>query len=61
MKSFVSRLCNLLTIKSIVTIVLTFVFAILALREKVSTEAFLTVFTTIIGFYFGTQTRKKDE
>lgn len=61
MKSLVSRLCNLLTIKSIVTIVLTFVFAILALREKVSTEAFLTVFTTIIGFYFGTQTRKKDE
>lgn len=61
MKSFVSRLCNLLTIKSIVTIVLTFVFAILALRDKVSTEAFLTVFTTIIGFYFGTQTRKKDE
>ena len=61
MESLVSRLCNLLTIKSIVTIVLTFVFAILALREKVSTEAFLTVFTTIIGFYFGTQTRKKDE
>lgn len=61
MKAFVDRLCNLLTIKSIVTIVLTFVFAILALREKVSTEAFLTVFTTIIGFYFGTQTRKKDE
>lgn len=60
MKSFVSRLCNLLTIKSIVTIVLTFVFAILALREKVSTEAFLTVFTTIIGFYFGTQTRKDE-
>lgn len=60
MKSFISRLCNLLTIKSIVTIVLTFVFAILALREKVSTEAFLTVFTTIIGFYFGTQTRKDE-
>lgn len=60
MKSLVSRLCNLLTIKSIVTIVLTFVFAILALREKVSTEAFLTVFTTIIGFYFGTQTRKDE-
>ena len=60
MKKFISRLCNLLTIKSIVTIVLTFVFAILALREKVSTEAFLTVFTTIIGFYFGTQTRKDE-
>lgn len=60
MKSFTSRLCNLLTIKSIVTIVLTFVFAILALREEVSTEAFLTVFTTIIGFYFGTQTRKDE-
>ena len=50
-----NRLANLLTVKSIVTIVLTAVFSVVALR---GTE-FLTIFTTIIAFYFGTQAEKK--
>lgn len=53
------RLTNLLTVKSIVTIVLTVVFSYLAVAGNVSTEQFLTVFTVIIGFYFGTQAEKK--
>lgn len=55
------RLTNLLTVKSIVTIVLTFVFARLAVTGSVSTEQFLTVFTVVIGFYFGTQAEKKSQ
>lgn len=57
----VNRLLKLLTVKSIVTIILTAVFAHLAVRGAVSTEQFLTVFTVVIAFYFGTQAQKKTE
>ena len=50
-----NRLANLITIKSIVTLIMTVVFAILSLRGIVSPEVFISVFTVIIGFYFGTQ------
>ena len=53
-----NRLANLLTVKSIVTIALTAVFSALALRGSISGTEFLTIFTTIIAFYFGTQTEK---
>lgn len=53
------RLGKLLTVKSIVTIALTLVFCILAVRSTLSGQEFLTVFTTVIAFYFGTQAEKK--
>lgn len=49
---------NLLTVKSIVTLVLTGVFSYLAITGKVGSDQFMTVFTVIIGFYFGTQKLK---
>ena len=52
------RLCNLLTVKSIVTIVLCTVFAFLAVTGRISGQEFLTVFTVVISFYFGTQHQK---
>lgn len=54
------RLNKLLTVKSVVTIVLTAVFAYLAIIGALSAEQFLTVFTVVISFYFGTQTEKKN-
>lgn len=53
------RIGKLLTVKSIVTIALTIVFCILAVRSTLSGQEFLTVFTTVIAFYFGTQAEKK--
>jgi hypothetical protein len=53
------RLANLLTIKSLVTLVVTTVFAVLALRGDISGQEFLTIFTVVIGFYFGTQAVKE--
>lgn len=50
-----NRLDKLLSVKSIVTIVQTLVFAYLAVSGKVSQE-FMAVYTMIMGFYFGTQT-----
>ena len=60
MENLKKRLANLLTVKSIVTIALTAVFAVLALRETISGAEFLTIFTVVIGFYFGTQRVSED-
>ena len=47
-----------ITIKSIVTILLTIVFCLLSLAGKITSEQYMTVFTTVIAFYFGTQFSK---
>lgn len=52
---------NLLTVKSIVTLLLTLVFAYLSIRGTISGEQFLTIFTVIIGFYFGVQKAKGEQ
>lgn len=53
------RLQKLLCVKSIVTIVLTAVFAYLAIIGAIDTEQYMTVFTVVIAFYFGSQVEKK--
>ena len=60
METLKKRLANLLTVKSLVTLTLTAVFAALSCMGQVSTEQFLTIFTVVIGFYFGTQRAKED-
>jgi len=52
------KLCKLINVKSIVTIILSAVFAYLAITGIISGEQFLTVFTVVISFYFGTQYQK---
>ncbi len=54
------RIAKMLDVKSIVTFILTLVFAVLSLKSEISAEQFLTIFTTIIAFYFGTQYAKKE-
>lgn len=53
------RIWKLLTVKSIVTLTLTAVFSFLALVGRISGQEFLTIFTVIVSFYFGTQYEKK--
>ena len=43
------RLANLLAVKSIVTLILTAVFAYLSVSDHVTTDQFLTVFTVVIA------------
>lgn len=54
------RSAELLKVKSLTTLVLTAVFACLAMRERISQD-FLTIYTVVIAFYFGTQSRKQEE
>ena len=51
---------RLLTVKSIVTLLLTAVFAYLAVTQQVSQE-FMMIYTTIIGFYFGYQSERLNQ
>ena len=57
--TMLKRLAKLIDVKSIVTLALTAVFCVLALTGRLSAEQFLTVFTVVISFYFGTQYEKK--
>lgn len=54
------RLAALLSVKSLVTIILTGVFAYLAITGALSQE-FLGIYTTVIAFYFGTQFQKRED
>lgn len=59
MKELKTRLSNLLSVKSIVTVALTAVFAWLSVSGTVSQE-FLSIYTMVVGFYFGTQSARKE-
>ena len=59
-EKLVKRAANLLSVKSIVTLVLTAVFAYMAVTEKISQD-FMTIYAVIIAFYFGTQSQKMQD
>lgn len=55
------KLAKLIDVKSISTLTMVGVFAFLSVAGEISAEQFLTIFTTVIAFYFGTQSAKKGE
>lgn len=55
---FIKNLANLIKVKTIVTLILTVVFSILAVQNRVTADQFIVIFTVVIGFYFGTQHEK---
>ena len=57
MEQFKKRLSALVSVKSIVTLVLTGVFAYLAVTGQIAQD-FMTVYAVVIAFYFGTQSQK---
>ena len=60
MMTILKRLAKLIDVKSLVTFVLTGVFAYLSVIGVISGDQFLTVFTMVVSFYFGTQTGKRE-
>ncbi len=54
------RIAKLIDVKTIVTFSLTGAFVYLSVIGKIDPQIFMTIYTMIIGFYFGTQTRKSD-
>lgn len=58
MKDVLKRIAKLIDVKSIISITTTFVFCYLALSKYLSAEVFISVYSIVIGFYFGTQYAK---
>lgn len=60
MELIYKRLANLMSVKSLVTLVLTVVFAYMAVTGNISQD-FMTIYAVIIAFYFGTQSQKTQD
>ena len=56
----IKRIANLMSVKSIVTLVLTGVFAYMAVTGNISQD-FMTIYAVIIAFYLGTQSQKTQD
>lgn len=60
MMTILKRIAKLIDVKSLVTFVLTGVFAYLSIKGTISGQDFLQVFLMVVSFYFGTQSGKKE-
>ena len=54
------KIAKLINVKSIISIFLTIVFCYLSITGFIPANLFITIFTVVIGFYFGTQAEKKN-
>ena len=52
------KFAKLIDVKSLMTLALTGGFIGLTCAGEITGEQFLTIFTMIVGFYFGTQSEK---
>lgn len=60
MKQIVTRLAALINVKTIVTLIITVVFAILAVRGTIDAGQTVTITSMVLSFYFGVQHEKKN-
>ena len=58
MKKLIENLANLVKVKTIVTMVVSVVFAVLALRGNLSPDNVMIIISMVVSFYFGTQHEK---
>ena len=54
------KLIKLLGVKSIITILLCLVFCYLSIIGTITADQFMTIFTVVVSFYFGTQVERRD-
>ena len=59
MTNFIKNLANLIKVKTIVTFIVLFVFAVLALKGCITADNVMVITSSVIAFYFGTQHEKK--
>ena len=56
---FFKNLAALIKVKTIITMVVISIFAVLALRGDITADNVMIVVSTVIAFYFGTQAKKE--
>lgn len=59
MSTLIKNLANLVKVKTFVTLAVTTVFAVLALRGDIAPDTVMVVVSTVMAFYFGTQHERK--
>lgn len=59
METLKKNAANLLKVKTIVTMAIVMVYAVLALRGNILPDNVTNTFNMVIAFYFGTQHEKK--
>lgn len=59
MKQIIENLANLVKVKTVVTFVVVAVFAYLAVKGAIPPDSVMLIVTSVIAFYFGTQSEKK--
>ncbi len=55
------NLADLIKVKTIVTLVVIAVFAVLALTNKLAPDVVMSIVTMVVAFYFGTQSEKHNK
>ena len=58
MKKILENLANFIKVKSVVTLIVMLVFAVLSLRGDIAPDNVMTIVAAVIAFYFGTQHEK---
>ena len=58
-KEFINNLANLIKVKTVVTLVVISIFAVLALRGAIDADKVMIIVSMVVSFYFGTQHEKK--
>ena len=58
---FIENIANLIKVKTIVTLVVIFVFAVLSFKGDISSDNAMIIISMVVSFYFGTQHEKKGE
>lgn len=56
---FIKNLAALIKVKTIITMVVISIFAVLAFRGAITPDNVMIVVSTVIAFYFGTQAKKE--
>ena len=59
MKKLMENLANLVKVKTVVTLAVTAVFAVLSLRGTIGADNVMIIISMVVSFYFGTQHEKK--
>jgi len=59
MKKAAENLANLIKVKTIVTLIVSVVFAVLSLNGTISADNVMIIISMVVSFYFGTQHEKQ--
>lgn len=59
MNQFWENLANLIKVKTIVTLIVAVVFAVLSLQGTISPDNVMIIISMVVSFYFGTQHEKE--